>query len=57
MGLNRRDPGAGQSWRWSDGLGVSGPGGGGQQVGGARGELVGWAWSLREGQSLAVGEV
>eukprot|EP00069_Balaena_mysticetus_P001062 bmy_15044T0 len=23
IGLNRRDPGAGQSWRWSDGLGFS----------------------------------
>ena len=36
QGPMRRDPGAGQSWRWSDGLGVRGPGGsgaGGRDVG------------------------
>lgn len=33
MGLNRRDPAGGQSWRWSDGLGVSGQ----EEVGGAWG--------------------
>lgn len=42
IGLNRRDPREGHSWRWSDGLGVRSGGGGGT----GRWVGLGWRWAL-----------